>query len=94
MRTQDKSIQEAYISNLYEIAVTEALKLPDPDQREKELIKLHGAFSGYIDTGAARRMLDKNMLKATPEEKKLLLKHFNPDGTLIPRTPEINAQNQ
>jgi hypothetical protein len=88
MKTQDQIIQEAYVTSKYVDLVIEALKLPDPDQREKELIKLHGAFppGNLVDTSAARRLLDKNMLNATPEEKKLLLKHFDSNGKLIPRS--------
>ena len=80
------SIQESYITSIFFKQLEEIVSLPSPDQREKELIKLHGAFSGYIDTSTARKMLDKNLLKATKSEKDLLRKHFDSDGKLIPRT--------
>jgi hypothetical protein len=80
------SISESYINSIFFKRLEEIVGLPAPDQREKELIKLHGAFSGYIDTSTARKMLDKNLLKATKSEKDLLRKHFDSEGKLIPRT--------
>jgi len=79
------NIQESYINSIFFKQLEEIVGLPAPDQREKELIKLHGAFSGYIDTSTARKMLDKNLLKATKSEKDLLRKHFDSEGKLIPR---------